>query len=568
MSKGTAFLSILKKNFKLLLRSKSSAAIIILGPLLIVILLGFAFSSGQNELSLSVGIYSEKYSDLTNSVVQKMASKFEVYKFESVSDCVKYVRRGKVNLCVAFPPNLDVKGQSNEVTFYVDYSRINAVWMILDVISEKISSESTDISTKLTDIMLNKMALTQNESESDGKLISVMLNENDELNVKVTELYGDLRSLDLSAGKVDTEKFEETTGYVAQLCTDVANISLYLVDRINDKMTDANCSDPQVIENIIDHSKDELRSKSKSIIQTISENGTFQEELSFLLTSVDETEKQLESAKDIRDDATTNPLISKKIGEQKKSLVELQSSLEKIKDELATLEIKDSSRIVNPITTKIEPVTLEVSYFNSFFPTLIVLIVMITSILLASTIVMNEKKSASFFRTAISPISAFWFNLGTYVTTFLIVVVQLIVFLIVAVAFTNLGFLSGVHFAILSLIFIISVFVLFGMLVGYWFKSEETTMLGAVSFSCLFLFLSSIILPVETMPHYIQFIVQYNPFVVGENLLRQALIFHSGILAFINGIIIMIAWVALFFVITYLLIKFSGRNGVYKRKRK
>ena len=64
MKSGKVFLAILSKNIRLLLRSKSSAVIILLGPLIVVTLVGVAFSNSQNQFALSVGVYSEKYSEL------------------------------------------------------------------------------------------------------------------------------------------------------------------------------------------------------------------------------------------------------------------------------------------------------------------------------------------------------------------------------------------------------------------------------------------------------------------------------------------------------------------------
>ncbi len=568
MSKNSAFLSIIKKNFKILLRSRSSAVIILLGPLLIVLLVGFAFSNSQSQLSLSVGVYSDDYSELTNSVIQKIASKFTVYQFRSLNDCVKYVRRGRANICILFPPDLDVKGEANEITFYVDYSRINIVWMILDIISEKVSSESTEISTQLTEVLLNKLASAQQESGENKEMLGEMLEKQELLSVKIEGLYDELAGLNLQSADFETEELQNTAEYLSSLCYEAANTSLNIIEDIDEAVYDANCSDSDPIEDVIEPVEDSLRQASEAILLTISENGTFTQLMESVIESADQTEQQLEEASEIRDEAVRDKTATNALENLTSSLLLLETSMEKIKDEITTLEVKNASRITNPITTKIEPVTMETSYFSSLFPTLIVLIVMITSILLASTIVMNEKKSSSLFRTAISPVSAFWFNLGTYATSFLIIVAQLIVFLIVALAFTSIQFLSGVPTAALSLIFIISTFVLFGMLVGYWFKSEETTTLAAVSFSCVFLFFSNTILPIESMPSYVQTIAKFNPFVVAESLLRQALIFHSGILAFVGGILILLGWTALFLVITAILVKASGRSGFFKYKRK
>ena len=59
-------LKIIQKNLKLLIRSKSSALIIILGPLLVIFLVGIAFGN-ISKYSLNIGTYTESYTDITNS---------------------------------------------------------------------------------------------------------------------------------------------------------------------------------------------------------------------------------------------------------------------------------------------------------------------------------------------------------------------------------------------------------------------------------------------------------------------------------------------------------------------
>ena len=66
------------------------------------------------------------------------------------------------------------------------------------------------------------------------------------------------------------------------------------------------------------------------------------------------------------------------------------------------------------------------------------------------------------------------------------------------------------------------------MAIGYIFNSEETAMIGAISVSSLFLLLSDLILPLESMPRTLFEIAQYNPFVLGSETLRQVMLFSVG----------------------------------------
>ena len=68
------------------------------------------------------------------------------------------------------------------------------------------------------------------------------------------------------------------------------------------------------------------------------------------------------------------------------------------------------------------------------------------------------------------------------------------------------------------------------MLIGYLFTSEETATLASISVGSIFLFLSSMIIPLESMPSYVMSVAKYNPFVLGENILRESIIFKAGFL--------------------------------------
>ncbi|MBW3022520.1 ABC transporter permease [Candidatus Woesearchaeota archaeon] len=572
------FLAILKKNFKLLVRSKSSAVIILLGPLIVVLLVGLAFSNTNNQFALSVGVYSEKYSDLTDSLVQKLAHKFTVYKFESVVDCVKYVRRNKINICVDFPPDLDVKkeGGTNEITFYLDFSRVNMVWIVLDTLTEKVSERSAEISTDLTQILLTKLSEVNNESESNSQILKVMVSRQGEMSAQINDMYSDLSSVDLS---MNAEEFKESeiassAKTVYDLSQDITSECQDALLDLQDMLGDMNCSSISAADSRINRAYKNISDKSEELNSEygVEGNDTVENSLLYYLELMSETvgkaETQLGSVSQVKEKITADSSLRKDMKEHSEDLEELKDSMGEMQNKISSIEIQDASTIVNPITTKIQPVTVENTYFSFLFPTLIVLIVMITSILLASTIVMNEKKSPSFFRNNIAPVGQFLFNLGTYLTSFIIILVQLIIFVTVALIFVNLSLLGAVPTTLMSLFFIISVFVLIGMCIGFFFKSEETTTLAAISISALLLFFSNTVLPIESMPFYIRMIAQYNPFVISEGLLKQSLVFHAPITAFAHGILYLVIGCAAFFIVLLALVIRSRKETFYKHKTK
>jgi ABC-type polysaccharide/polyol phosphate export permease len=66
------------------------------------------------------------------------------------------------------------------------------------------------------------------------------------------------------------------------------------------------------------------------------------------------------------------------------------------------------------------------------------------------------------------------------------------------------------------------------MLFGYLFNTKQTVTLATISAAMIMLFFSNTILPLETLSSYTRNIVQYNPFIIGETMLKKVLLFGSS----------------------------------------
>ena len=116
-------IELVKKNFRLLVRSKISALVIFVGPLLLVSLLGLAYSQ-SSTFTLTASVYSESYSELSESLITKMTNQnFRILRQESSDNCVNSLKRGESQACIVFPPDMEAGNQEkNEISFYIDYS--------------------------------------------------------------------------------------------------------------------------------------------------------------------------------------------------------------------------------------------------------------------------------------------------------------------------------------------------------------------------------------------------------------------------------------------------------------
>ena len=107
-----------------------------------MMLIGFAFNT-TSIFDIKVGTYSSSYSELSDSIVTKLQDdKFRVLKIDSEETCIEKIKSGDLHVCTIFPANLNIKS-TDKITFYVDQSRLNFVYIILDRISSKIATKST-----------------------------------------------------------------------------------------------------------------------------------------------------------------------------------------------------------------------------------------------------------------------------------------------------------------------------------------------------------------------------------------------------------------------------------------
>jgi hypothetical protein len=170
--------------------------------------------------------------------------------------------------------------------------------------------------------------------------------------------------------------------------------------------------------------------------------------------------------------------------------------------------------------------------------------------MLSSTIIMMEKTSKAYFRNFTTPTKDFTFIISVFFTSFFIVILQLIFILILAYYFLNTTILANVGLTILLVVFAITLFTLIGMIIGYLFNSQEAATMASISVGSVFLFLSNLILPLETMSQVIQNVSRFNPYVMCSELLKKLTLFGSQW----NEVSLDFALIAAYIVVAFVLV--------------
>ena len=308
----------------------------------------------------------------------------------------------------------------------------------------------------------------------------------------------------------------------------------------------------------IDDDADEIDAAIENATAGIDDDATAAEAiLVSIRSSLDSMNARIESAKakmdglrQQRDELLPSiDKVSSDIDSMQANVRSLQATLDEASQRIADVKGRSAESIASPITTKIEPVSTQKTHFNSMFPTLLVLIVMITGILLSSTLVIVEKKSKAFFRNNFTPTSYFLFSISTYITALIVLLIQLLMFVSVSAFFFETEVLTSIWVLLLIVFLMSTVFICIGMLIGFLFRTEETANLAAITLISVFLLFSTAVIPLESLPAYMKSVAMFNPFVISELALRQSLIFQLGFTKLLYGIGILAAYAVGIFLI-------------------
>ena len=550
---------LVKKNLKNLIRAKASSLVVILGPLLIIFLAGLAFDN-SNLYKVKIGVYRPDVTDITTTFLDQLREQFKVVEYDSEARCIDAIKNTDVNTCMVFSGNFTVgKPSQNEIAFHVDYSRINLVWTILQVMTEKVSERTLQASKNLTKILLDTLEYAHQRIGDQREIVIALTTQNDLLDKNTQDMMAELSDIDLT---FDDKAFplEELTKSKTQVKQWVDN-ALALSDKGLSKSTSfidaanalvkGSSAGGQIKDQLLvnfQKSVDDIAKIKAELATTknltLNSFNEFSGRLDAVANGISNTKNRLQEADTSRQlslrvlDAI-NTLLDKSL----LSILEVQQAMNDIDNRISAIEIKDPQAITQPIVTTIKPLVKEKTYLNYLFPVLIVLVIMFTALLITPTLILLDKHSPASFRTYMTPVRDASYVLSNFITSFILLFMQTIIILAIASVFFSGQIIANVPEAILLLLIINSLFILIGMIIGYIFNSEETATLAAVSIGAIFLFISDVIIPIESMPEVFSYIASFNPYVLASSLLRRTLLFDSSLLAMINDIAIMLGYI-------------------------
>lgn len=534
-----------KKNLQLLVRSRSSALIIIFAPLLLILILGLSYDT-TSQFSLNIGVYAPSFSGDVESFINLLQEEeFNIIRYESsLKKCEEDLQAGIVHTCISLPESLHVESnQQKDVTFLVDPSKVNIVWMIQETVQSKFNLKSQEISQQLSQNILSTLSETKSVLDTGKSSLGLTTERSSATIISAKSTLASLNSI-----IIEIPATEYNTSSVEIAKEKISDSQEQVFDAIN-LINDLNMSGSDKIEiiNVLNQANNNLDGAGD-----LFQNGT--DTIPSIITAL---QHELEQTK------TSLTSIAEAVGSTKVQLGEMTSVLEEIVNSVDTVQsslgearikidsqsVTDSETISSPLIVKIERVGEEGTYLNYLFPSLIVLVIMFGSLLLGTTLVMIEKNSPAFIRNFFVPVKKVTFVVSTYLTNLVLIVAQIAIILITTLFFLD-NLASALPAVALVLFLAASVFTFLGMVIGYIFASEETGILASISLGSLMLSLSGLLLPLEGVTPLLREFTFFNPFVISEKLIRQFLLFDASFSLIWQDLLILVGYVLiLFFVI-------------------
>jgi ABC-type multidrug transport system permease subunit len=554
-------LNIMFKNIKIVLRSPSSLLLLVFGPLVLILLIGFAFG-GDEVHDINIGVVTQDMGSI-NSIIDSLASReVAIHEYNNFNMCMFDLKLDKIQVCALFSDDFIAtnKKVTGKITFYYDNSRYNLASYLSDYIKDKIAITSEQITLEAATNILNDIesAVTfmQDAKLSIDQFIEDIINIRndlaetklvlDEIKQQVDPLYED--ALLLQKAYYDNQADINST---AKTLDNNKGKIIFSINLLNHQIIKVKNDIYSTLLNPIIKSKIEATPFLAGLIDfnniesTVSELDVLQQELTELKTNIEEYDKSVQETnkeigeridstvdmiatiKEFVDDA--NSKIDKNILILNNALIELnviKGKLDENIDKFSGLDQSQAESLVKPISSKFEGILQDMTKVTLVFPIILVFIIMFISILLSNINVLNEVNSQSYFRNFLVPTRGSLFVLGMFITNMIVVMFQIIILLIMARFKFGIQFLPVMPALAVVILLITSIFVLLGMAFAYFISKQQASILIS-TFTSLALFLfSDVIFPPEVMPKLAAFFAKLNPMVVGERMIRK-IIYHN-----------------------------------------
>lgn len=573
-----------RKEFELIVAQRSSLALTIIYPLLIVLLIAVAF--GGQEMQPQTGFeradvayFLPLDSDTFNSeeFLDKLANieKLQLHRAKDAESVKEAINQGiaRIGIVVEEPAT---EFEKVNITLYYDNTSPLVSNIVMSYADFSISMVASEKSVNIITGIWNNLGNIKVKLSDQYKKISDFEKGIDEAKARVAGLEEKVNSIDIAAVKAKLNNFDleytltkseiasaivEADGaksklaeYKIKLSSTRQELSEYSATlksiRVNLQYIRASSPEPIAtqlldVENQLSSTITKIDASIAEIDSAIADIDQSQAKLNNVKSKLSQASAKLDSAKLAVDELRqTTESLEITIGELKAMISDSYEYYDATKENLAetkrlldgmTLTLDelityDPQYLVRPFITMRKKMYLDSEQYRSVEKTAILLpislaiVLLLTCLLFSSISTIIERKQGISFRVQASTTSKLGWLGGK--------VLGLVLFgmaeagIILAVAFLVLGvpLIGSALDLIIVIAAILLAFVSIGVFLSNFTSEQSTAVLASLLIMIPLIFLSGMLFPIEFMPFYIQGIASNLPLTLGTTLLTNVIV--------------------------------------------
>jgi len=374
-----AILNEIRKNMKIIFRNWTSISLLVLAPLLLILLVGYAFSNDAVS-GIRIGVVMPEGLDLS-SLAQNVSKTTLLIRYTDLPACIADVKTQHNHLCIRIEGFSEEGLKTGAITYYYDNSRKRLSLILIQNIKEFFGASSEELSIEAAGEMISQIQelvvfidarrdeITNITTQAEGIKADIMDHQAKLIKVRseFMPLYTELKSLQLriheSADAINASlesliRAAEPLDSISSAYSSPLNASFF-----NESLILLNTSffdDLAASVDALEAAKNGSLSNIQDFVVRVDAFVFQADQIKFFLD--DEITKSDEYVRRIDESTARVGVISQQLDEEMESLADIDPDLAK--------------KLIRPLSHTYEQILSDVTNIQLSFPLLLVMIIM------------------------------------------------------------------------------------------------------------------------------------------------------------------------------------------------
>jgi len=519
-------LSIFIKNLKMVARNWVYFVVLFIFPLFLIITSAVMLNSNDLK-NIRIGIVDESYSYQLD--LQDMG---RVYSYRSLDQCLFQLTNYRISACVYVWESRD----ETQIEVYLDNTRRVIELYARQALLERIFQEQTEFleaTSETIDSRLTIYSTMIGETVVELDEVYLELERQEELLIQYRADLASMRQ-DFDRGYNEAKNVEPDVVNIRRSIENGNIPSSQEINSLRNNLNSArsnlvtsrfflsgalNIGDFNYVSSLLDDSINSIDEVDSALVQMEEFPTT---EILLVLNSFESMMAELDKVKIALDKLDSD--LSNAIVQTRNSKVRIDVFKDKLNDLEGDISGFEEISAGDSVSLKFKSAfSIPKDLVVIAFPFVISIIITFSSLVLSNRFILNQVNKPSYLREIMTPSGDANFVFSDYLINMFFVMVQAAILLVIGLAWFGMSF-GEVPAFLFSITLASSVLVFAGISIGYLIKSESLSTLFTIFLVMFLLIFSDILVPSMLSGPLIRFMINLNPFVILNNLLRDIIL--------------------------------------------